>query len=75
MLNASGGGGTRFQPALDHFNNDPDGPPAAVIYLTDLDGPAPEQPKDYEVLWAVPEQHYREGKHPFGRSVKVNTES
>lgn len=75
VLNASGGGGTRFQPALDHFNNDPEGPPAAVIYLTDLEGPAPEMPKDYEVLWAVPEgNRHADGPVPFGRHVKVNTE-
>lgn len=75
VLHASGGGGTRFQPALDHFNNDPEGPPAAVIYLTDLEGPAPEPPAAYEVLWAVPEgQRHSDGPVPFGRHVKVHTD-
>lgn len=76
VMHAAGGGGTRFQPALDHFNNDPDGPPAAVIYLTDLEGPAPEMPTAYEVLWAVPEgnRHADSGEVPFGRHVKVRVD-
>ena len=53
LLHARGGGGTAFQPALDWFSQ-ADTPPAAVIYLTDLQGPTPNEP-EYPVLWAVPE--------------------
>ena len=64
-LHAKGGGGTRFQPAIDHFNEDP---PVCMIYLTDLEASQPEEP-DYPVLWAVPEWQTAQGW--FGTTVRL----
>lgn len=66
ILNAKGGGGTAFQPALDRFNEDP---PICVIYLTDLDAGMPKEP-DYPVLWCVPEYVRREVT--FGQIVRYS---
>jgi len=66
ILHARGGGGTAFQPALDRFNEDP---PICVIYLTDLEGPAPIQP-EYPVLWAVPE--FCRMQPSFGQLVRYS---
>jgi predicted metal-dependent peptidase len=66
VLHARGGGGTAFQPALDHFTIDP---PVCVIYLTDLMGPFPQEP-EYPVLWAVPEQYTT--PEPFGERVALS---
>lgn len=71
VLHAKGGGGTAFQPALDVFNNHKDGPPACVIYLTDLYGPHPKKPEDYPVLWAVTEASGIT-EAPFGEFVKLS---
>ncbi|MGI8552469.1 MAG: vWA domain-containing protein [Dehalococcoidia bacterium] len=64
-LHPRGGGGTRFQPVFDHFA---DNPPAGLIYFTDLEGPAPQEP-DYPVLWATTETSTRPA--PFGEAVRV----
>ncbi len=68
ILHAKGGGGTCFQPALDHFTNDEEGPPVCVIYLTDLMNSDQLTEPDYPVLWAVPEA-YRNMTEPFGERV------
>jgi len=64
-LHPHGGGGTRFQPVFDHFRDDP---PAGLIYFTDLEGPAPQEP-DYPVLWVTTEAATRPA--PFGDVVSV----
>lgn len=68
-LDAKGGGGTAFQPGLDHFTNAEE-PVAAVIYITDLYGPAPEEP-DYPVLWVIIPTSYHDAG-PFGTSIKLD---
>jgi len=54
-LSVHGGGGTLFQPVFDYVGTMEE-PPAALIYFTDLMGPAPSEP-DYPVLWLVPEAY------------------
>jgi predicted metal-dependent peptidase len=67
-----GGGGTDFRPVFDYVAADPDGPPAALVYLTDLDGDFPEHAPEYPVLWAAPYPRYVAGA-PFGDVVDVTT--
>lgn len=50
-LEAVGGGGTDFRPPFAWVEREGI-QPAALIYLTDLEGPAPEQAPDYPVMWA-----------------------
>lgn len=66
-LDARGGGGTRFQPVFDHFAASEQ--PAALIYFTDLEGPAPTDP-GYPVLWVTTEATRREGF--FGETVRLS---
>lgn len=50
-LQSVGGGGTDFRPPFAWV--DAEGiQPAALVYLTDLEGPAPAAAPDYPVLWA-----------------------
>jgi len=65
-LHPKGGGGTRFQPVFDALADDP---PVAVIYFTDLEGPAPVEP-DYPVLWVTTEAATRTA--PFGETVVLS---
>lgn len=69
-LKPHGGGGTAFQPVLDHFNKQGE-PPAAVIYFTDLYGPKPRVP-EYPVLWVTSERSGADA--PFGELVRVEPE-
>lgn len=60
-----GGGGTDFRPAiLEATKWQPD----LLIYLTDLEGEAGNEPK-YPVLWAVPEGG---ALAPWGRIIELN---
>lgn len=70
-LHARGGGGTRFQPALDYFS-DSEEPPACVLYLTDLEADAPTEPA-MPVLWVTPESVTLPA--PFGELVHVSSYS
>jgi len=67
-LAAQGGGGTAFQPVFDHVANQQDAP-AALIYFTDLEGPAPQQP-EYPVLWITTESTAAQGF--FGETVRLS---
>jgi predicted metal-dependent peptidase len=67
VLHAQGGGGTEFQPVLDRIADD-GSEPAALIYFTDLYGPAPAEP-GYPVLWVTSEASTLEG--PFGETVRI----
>lgn len=64
-LEAKGGGGTNFQPAINHFKQNP---PVCMIYLTDLYASEPEEP-EFPVLWAVPEWQSKDGW--FGETVRL----
>lgn len=61
-----GGGGTDFRPAIDYFKNDQ---PQALVYLTDLYGPAGEDP-GFPVLWCCT----TEKVGPWGETIKLEVE-
>ena len=59
-----GGGGTDFTPLLEEAARHR---PDIAIVLTDLDGPARDEPS-WPVIWAVPDAH-RTAVPPFGRKL------
>ncbi len=67
QLNPQGGGGTDFEPVFEHIADDGI-EPAALIYLTDLEGTFPRHEPDYPVLWV---DTYGKYKPPFGEHVKM----
>lgn len=75
-LDAKGGGGTRFQPALDYFSDAledrSEEPPAAVVYLTDLYGADVDDLIEpmYPTLWATLEGNQQPA--PFGETVRLS---
>ena len=67
-ISIKGRGGTKFQPVFDAVAEagiNPD----VLIYLTDLQGPMPEEP-NYPVVWAV-ENATQESKVPFGTGLVI----
>jgi hypothetical protein len=60
-----GGGGTDFRPAIAEAAK---WKPDLLIYLTDLEGPAGDEPA-FPVLWAVPED---KSGAPWGRIVELS---
>jgi predicted metal-dependent peptidase len=58
------GGGTDFRPVFAQLAQQP---PDALIVLSDLDGPMPQQPPPYPVLWACPVAQ----PVPFGRVLAL----
>jgi predicted metal-dependent peptidase len=69
ILNAKGGGGTRFSPVFDHFGEQ-DEPPTCLLYFTDLDCyDIPDEP-EYPVLWVTGVETTRTA--PFGRTVHID---
>ncbi|HUS92171.1 MAG TPA: VWA-like domain-containing protein [Phycisphaerae bacterium] len=62
-----GGGGTDFRPVFAALDADPDGPPAALIYLTDLYGSFPDQAPDYPTLWVCTTDEIA----PFGDTLRM----
>ena len=70
-IKIKGRGGTRFQPVFDHIEREGIDP-HLLIYMTDLEGPMPDEP-DYPVLWAV-ETEAQEAAVPFGDSIVVPME-
>lgn len=66
-LESTGGGGTDFRPPFAWV--DAEGiQPAALIYLTDLQGPAPAEAPDYPVLWACTDARK---SAPFGELLPL----
>src|SRR5690606_26999013 len=67
-IELGGGGGTDFRPPFEwvreHFTG---GPPAALIYFTDMMGPFPEHAPPYPVIWC---RTYK-GKAPWGEVIDV----
>lgn len=59
-----GGGGTDFRPAIALASEEP---PVALVYLTDMYGPFPDQAPDFPVMWCATSGV--EG--PFGETVKL----
>jgi predicted metal-dependent peptidase len=62
-----GGGGTDFCPVFN-WVEDNNLQPAALIYLTDMEGRFPKAEPMYPVLWAKTTDHAA----PFGDSVRIN---
>ena len=61
-LTPHGGGGTDFRPPFEWIAANMDEPPAALVYLTDLEGPAPAaaDAPDYPTIWAsIPSAYAR----------------
>lgn len=61
-----GGGSTDFRPPFELIEKN-GWRPAALLYLTDLYGPAPEAPPDYPVLWCC----ITSEKAPWGERVEI----
>jgi predicted metal-dependent peptidase len=61
----SGGGGTRFQPVFDYVEEN-NIQPDCLVFLTDLEGMAPQEPS-YPVVWACT----TDLKAPFGDLIEV----
>lgn len=64
-----GGGGTSFVPPFEYVAEQ-NITPAAMIYLTDLYGPAPETEPPFPVLWAC----VSDEPAPWGELVKIEGE-
>ena len=70
-INARGGGGTLFQPALDHFTRDGAEHVAAVVYLTDMEnGDDKLIDPGIPVLWVTSKHVHQVG--PFGQTVQID---
>lgn len=68
-LVATGRGGTDLRPPFDWIE-DNDEHPAVALYMTDLDGPAPDIEPDYPVIWTT---YGTDADGPFGETVRVDT--
>jgi predicted metal-dependent peptidase len=65
-IELKGGGGTDFRPVFDRIAQEPE-PPAALVYLTDLDGDFPDEAPAYPVIWAC----NNDRTAPFGETVHI----
>jgi predicted metal-dependent peptidase len=70
LLPVRGGGGTSFVEPFERLAKEGIRP-AFLVYLTDMDGPFPDDPPDYPVLWASTTPLKRAKKAPFGEMVEV----
>lgn len=68
-LEMKGGGGTSFIPVFDYVAKH-GLTPAAMVFLTDLDGSFPKYEPEYPVMWVTPNNQ----KGPFGMTVKIIAE-
>lgn len=66
-FNAKGRGGTDFRPVF-RWVEEQDIQPCCLIYLTDMDGPAPEFEPEYPVLWVTPP---KARKAPWGMQIEM----
>lgn len=65
---SKGGGGTDFNPPFEWLAKR-DIRPAALVYLTDLYGPAPQVPPDYPVLWCCTTKGL---DGPWGETIHID---
>ncbi|BFG80894.1 VWA-like domain-containing protein [Paraburkholderia terrae] len=70
LLPVRGGGGTSFVEPFERLAKEGIRP-AFLVYLTDMDGPFPDESPDYPVLWASTTPLKRAKKAPFGEMVEV----
>jgi predicted metal-dependent peptidase len=70
-IECKGGGGTSFKPVFERAEEDcaAGAPPAALIYLTDLDGDFPKDEPGYPVLWASTSP--KDKQAPFGITLPL----
>jgi predicted metal-dependent peptidase len=61
-----GGGGTDFRPPFKLIDEGDD-KPVALVYLTDMYGPFPENEPDYPVLWCAT----TDTRAPFGETLRI----
>lgn len=66
-LKSTGAGGTDFRCIFDWIDKEEINP-ACLIVLTDLEGPFPDMPPSYPVLWVSTTQLVA----PFGETVPIN---
>jgi len=66
-INATGGGGTNFQPIFDFIEQSPPVPPQILFVLTDGFGHFPSKPPGYSVCWVLTESV----NVPFGITVPL----
>lgn len=66
-ITAKGGGGTDFAPVFNRAIEEQERP-AALIYLTDLEGSFPDHTPPFPVLWAV---SGKKTEAPFGEVLNV----
>ena len=65
-----GGGGTDLRPPFDYYLSGDSTPPDVMIYFTDLDGDAPDDPPPYPVIWVVIEARPNTFlSEPFGEVI------
>jgi predicted metal-dependent peptidase len=65
-MKCHGGGGTDFRPPFDWLA-ERGITPACLIYLTDLYGPAPEEPPEYPVMWCC----INDEVAPWGETIRI----
>ena len=65
-LKCHGGGGTDFRPPFEWLE-ERGIVPAALVYLTDLYGPAPTHAPDYPVMWCC----INDAVGPWGETVRI----
>lgn len=70
-IECKGGGGTSFKPVFERAAEDcaAGAAPAALIYLTDLEGDFPDVEPGYPVLWASTNR--RDQQAPFGITLPL----
>lgn len=70
-IKCKGGGGTNFKPVFERADEDcaAGEPPAALVYLTDLEGTFPDVEPGYPVLWAS--TNTKEEQAPFGITLPL----
>ena len=70
VLTPKGGGGTDFRPIFNYLERNGE-TPAALIYITDMDGDFPENDPGFPVMWIDTHKYGRGHLPPFGEYVKL----
>ncbi len=66
QLKCHGGGGTDFRPPFEWLEEQGI-TPSCLVYLTDLDGPFPEIPSHYPVMWCS----INKQRAPWGQTLHI----
>ena len=69
-MEITGRGGTDFRPAIE-FAKQADPPPDVLIYFTDGDGPAPDLPPEFQVVWCVVDSYHKQAPAEWGTTVFI----